>query len=225
MWANYFSSYLQVVYGLPIQKAGYISNIYSYVTCGWAPFLGLLIARYPYPKRIALAAIPIHLLGAGLMIRYRSTDSPLAAVAACQVLLALGGGTLTNTEEIAIMAATDHQHIAVVLAFKAFFAYLGGAVGSAISGAVWTNLGSRYLAENLPEATKGQAREIFASLKEQLAYAVGSPEREAIVRAYQDVQKVQTIAATCIVAVSTIFVVIWRDVNLGERKQTKGRVL
>lgn len=227
LWANYFTSYLQVVHGLSVTHAGYVDNVYSYVTCAWAPLLGLVFRHCcPYPKRVALAAIPVHLAGAGMLVKFRARESPLAGVVASQALLALGGGTLTNAEEIAIMAAAgEHQNVAVVLAFKAFFAYLGGAVGSAVSGAVWTNLLPRYLEEYFPGTERAQAKKIFASLKTQLSYEWGSPERTAIVRAYMDVQKVQTIAATVVVAVSTVFVLIWRDLSLKERVQTKGRVL
>lgn len=227
LWANYFTSYLQVVHGLSVTRASYVDNVYSYVTCAWAPLLGLVFRHCcPYPKRVALAAIPVHLAGAGMLVKFRARESPLAGVVASQALLALGGGTLTNAEEIAIMAAAgEHQNVAVVLAFKAFFAYLGGAVGSAVSGAVWTNLLPRYLEEYFPGTERAQAKKIFASLKTQLSYEWGSPERTAIVRAYMDVQKVQTIAATVVVAVSTVFVLIWRDLSLKERVQTKGRVL
>lgn len=113
----------------------------------------------------------------------------------------------------------------MVLAFKAFFVDLGDAVRSAVSGAVWTNLLPRYLEENLPNAEKSKAKVIFANLKTQLSYEVGSPERDAIVRAYVNFWKVQIIAATVIVAVSTVIVFTWRDLSLKDGAQTKGTVL
>ncbi|KAB2574669.1 Siderophore iron transporter 1 [Lasiodiplodia theobromae] len=57
LWANYFPSYLQVVHGLSVTRASYVDNVYSYVTCAWAPLLGLLFRHCcPHPKRVALAA-------------------------------------------------------------------------------------------------------------------------------------------------------------------------
>lgn len=36
-----FSSYLQVVYNLSVSKAGYITNIYNIVSCGWGVPVGM----------------------------------------------------------------------------------------------------------------------------------------------------------------------------------------
>lgn len=120
-------------------------------------------------------------------VRRHPCSACFSGIVASQELLALGGGTLTNTEEIAIMAAAG-LYFAVVLAFKAFSVDLGGAVRSAVSGAVSTNLLPPYLEENLPNAEKSKAKAIFANLKTQLSYQVSSSERDAIVQAYVDFQ-------------------------------------
>lgn len=63
---------------------------------------------------------------------------------------------------------------------------LGGAVGAAISGAVWTHFIPQKLLQYLPNETKSAAAEIFGSLAKALEYPVGSPTRMAINRSYQE---------------------------------------
>jgi hypothetical protein len=159
------------------------------------------------------------------MSRLRYHETPLPLLCIPQVLIALGGGSLVNTEEIAAMAATTHEGIAIVLAFKALFAYLGGAVGSAISAAIWTRMLPTYLEKHLPESHKDQVEEIFGSLRTQLGYEWGSDVRMGIVRAYEDVWGVSTRTATVIAVVSAVWVLIWKDINLKERRQGPGQQL
>lgn len=142
-----------------------------------------------------------------------------------QILLAWGGATLTNTEEIAIMASSTHSNIASLLAFKALFSWLGVGLGSAISGAIWMNTLPGKLEKHLPDNLKGNSTVIFGSLKKQLSYKWGSPERNAIIDAYSETQRIMTITATVIVTIATVFVLIWRDLKLKERNQTPGNVL
>jgi hypothetical protein len=63
---------------------------------------------------------------------------------------------------------------------------VGAAVGSAVSGAVWGRLVPTKLREYLPEAIKGEADKIYASVVVACSYPWGSPEREAIARSYQE---------------------------------------
>ena len=225
IWDDYYSSYLQVVHGMSVTHAGYVERVYSLVACLWAPLLGYLISRVGKFKIFALIAVPVHALGAGLLIHFRHRGTHIAWLCFTQGLLGLGGGTLTNTEELAVMAATTHSNVAGILAFKALFSYLGGAVGSAIAGALWLNLFPEKLAARLPAGSEASAARIFASLKTQLSYEMGSPEREAIIQTYSDVQKVMAIASTVIVVLASGLVFIWRDLELKGRRQTPGRVL
>ena len=223
-WDGYYTSYLQVVHGLSIKDAGYVANIYNIGSCFWAVVVAVLIRLTSRFKWLALSAIPLMLLGIGLLIHFRQPDSPLGYVIMCQIFIAFAGGTLVICQEIAIMAAAKHEQVAVVLALLSVFTGIGQAVGQSISGAIWTNTLLKYLTLYLPDPLKAQAVTIYASLPTQLSYPRGTPERDAIIAAYAVTQRRMTIAATVITALGFVWILMWRDINLKTVKQVKGRI-
>jgi hypothetical protein len=73
------------------------------------------------------------------MIHFRQPNQSIAGVVFCQILISFGGGAIVTTEQIAAMAATDHQYLAVVLAVEGMMSSIGGAIGSSIGSAIWIN--------------------------------------------------------------------------------------
>lgn len=63
---------------------------------------------------------------------------------------------------------------------------MGGAVGAAISGAIWTHYIPQKLHMYLPPESQADAAEIFGRLTKALSYPMGSATRIAISRAYQE---------------------------------------
>lgn len=127
-------------------------------------------------------------------------------------------------EQIAILAAVDHQQIAAALALLSMCGWIGGAIGSTVSGAIWTNSFSGALSEFLPEDAQASLQEIYGSLDVQLSYEVGSATRLGIQRAYGTAQERMLIAGTAIMGLSLVCVYFIRDYNVGAMKQVKGLV-
>ncbi|KAF2271118.1 MFS general substrate transporter [Lojkania enalia] len=225
IWNSYFFSFLQVVNGLDITRATYVQNIYSIGACFWSLIVGLAIRWSGRFKWLAVYfGVPINILGVGLMIHFRQPDVNIGYIVMCQIFIAFAGGTLVICEQIAAMAATDHQHIAVVLAIEGMFSSIGGAIGSSIAAAVWTGVFPEKLALYLPPETKDQAATIYSDIVTQLSYPKGTPTRHAIERAYGDAQRYMNIGATAILALGLVSVFMWRDIRVKDFKQTKGRV-
>lgn len=174
---------------------------------------------------MAFAAVPVQMLGTGLMIYFRQPGMGIGYVVMCQIFIAFSGGTLVICEEMAVMAAAAHSEVAVVLALLGLFTNIGGAVGQTIAGAIWTNTLPGLLEEYLPDNVKGQAFEIYGSLPKQLQYPMGSPEREAINRAYGDVQRRLVIASVCVLPLAFVFILMWRNINVKKVKQVRGNVV
>ncbi|KAI9733431.1 MAG: hypothetical protein M1834_003515 [Cirrosporium novae-zelandiae] len=224
IWDSYFSTYLQVVNDLSLQDAGYVANIYSIGSCFWAVVVGFLIRTSGSFKWLALCALPLEFLGSGLMIHFRQPNQDIGYVVMCQIFIAFAGGTLVICEEMAVMAASEHEQVAVVLALQALFSSIGGAIGSTISSALWTHIYPKKLAEYLPESTKDQATTIYGSLDVQLSYPVGSPTRIAIQKAMGVAQKYMTITATVILVLCIVEVMIWRNIKVKDFRQVKGTI-
>jgi hypothetical protein len=160
------------------------------------------------------------------MIHFRGPEYNEGYLIMCQIFVAVGGGTMALMTQLAVMAVVSHQDTAAVLAVLGTFNSIGGAVGLAISGAIWTNTLPQQLAQNLPPSINNQSSTIFGSLTEQLSYARGSPERDGIIMSYAYLQKILCIAATCISIVSLVLVWGLKDVRLKQVKQpVKGLVV
>ncbi|KAL2024855.1 hypothetical protein VTK56DRAFT_3554 [Thermocarpiscus australiensis] len=226
IWDSYFLSLLQVLYGLDVTRSSYIMNIYSIGSCFWALVVGFLVRVTGRFKWLALYfGVPVAILGVSLMAAFRQPDVNIGYVVMCQVFIAVAGGTLVICEQMAAMAATTHQYIAVVLAVEAMFANVGGAIGSTVAGAIWNGVFPARLAEYLPPESQGNLTAIVGSLPVQLSYPVGSPTRTAIQHAYGDAQRIMIIASTVLQVISLVSVIVWRDIKVKDFKQVKGLVV
>ncbi|KAF2691421.1 siderophore iron transporter mirB [Lentithecium fluviatile CBS 122367] len=226
LWNAYFSSFLQVVSGLSLRDATYVSNIYIVGSCFFSVIVGLLIKVSGRFKWIALTlGLPITALGVGLMAHFRHSSHPVVWLILCQLLIAFSGGALVITEQIAVMAATDHQYIAVVLALEGMFSAVGGGIGSSVAAAIWTGVFPVKLMEYLPVEKRGEWAGIYASLGTQLQFKKGTATRVAIERAYGDAQMAMCAAATAVLVFGFVSVLLWRDIRVCDFKQTKGRVV
>ena len=224
-WNSYFSSFLQVVNGLSVTDASYVVQAYTVgsVVCSLA--VGLLI-HYTgrYKPTCLYFGIPLSILGMGLMINFRRPDGNIGYIIMCQIFISFAAGAIIICDEIAIMAAASHQHIAVVLAVLGMFGNIDGAIGLTVAAAIWQDVLPKKLAEYLPASELPNLPTIYEDMTVQLSYEVGPPARIAIQHAYGDAQMLMLVAGTAVWAVGIVAVVMWRDIKVIGIKQTKGHV-
>jgi len=224
-WNSFFSSFLQVVNDLSVTDASYVVQVYTVGSCLCAIAVGALIHYTGRYKPVCLYfGIPMSILGLGLMINFRKPDGYVGYIVMCQIFVSFAAGTIEICDEIAIMAAASHQHIAVVLAVEGLFSNIGGAIGLTVAAAIWQGVFPKKLAEYLPASELPNLPMIYEDLTTQLSYAVGSPTRIAIQHAYGDAQTNMLIAGTAVWAIGIVAVVMWRDIKVIGIKQVKGHV-
>ncbi|KAF3041919.1 hypothetical protein E8E12_007317 [Didymella heteroderae] len=223
-WNNYFTSFLQVVSNLTLAEAGYVSSTFDVISGFLLLGCGFIISKTGRFRWLLFIAIPFYLLGQGLMIHFRQPNTKVGYLVICQIFIAVGGSIIILCEQLAVMAAADHLHIAPVLALLNIFGWLGGAVGSTISGAIWTNSFPQALARLLPEEDLENLDSIYGDLTIQLSYERGTLTRVAIEQAYGIAQKRMLIAGTCIMSLTLIWIVLIKNYNVAKMRQTKGRV-
>lgn len=221
-WNGYFTSFLQVVYGTSITTAGYINSIFGVVSGVWLFGVGFLIKRTSRFRWLLFCAVPLYMLGVGLMIYFRTPSWSVGYTTMCQIFIAFAGGTMIICQQVAVQAASDHNNVASALALLNVFGSMGGAVGSSISGAIWTHTLPGALKRLLPKSAKGDWQKIYASLEVQLGYSKGSAVRHAIALAYAVTQSKMLIAGTAIMALSLVWMFVIRDLRLAKDAQTKG---
>ncbi|KAI6249423.1 MFS siderochrome iron transporter 1 [Erysiphe necator] len=224
LWDNNFLPFLQVVYGLSITNAGYISNIYSIGSCLWAViFAGLLRATGRF-KHLAILHLCLELLGVGLMIHFRQPSTYIGYVIMCQIFIAFASGGLVISEQMAVIAACSHETVAIPLALLALFSSLGGAIGTSISGAIITNKFPAILDRALPGNLTLNAL-IYGNLEKQLSYPFGTPEREAIIYAYVETMWYQTCIGAAFLLPCFFFLAVWDNFNLKKLESVPGTLL
>lgn len=224
IWGGYFYSMLQVVWGLSVTEASYISSIFRVGQCLFAIGVGLAIRYTGRFKWLAVyIGMPLNMLAIGLMIYFRRPDQDIGFIAMTQIFVSFSGGTTVICGELAMMAPSDQQHLAVILAILNLFGSIGSAIGGTISTTIWTSEFYQKLVQYMPAGS--DAASTYASLVTQLSYEEGSPEREAINRAYGETQRYMLITSICFVACAYVCVFLWRDIEVKNLKQVKGRVI
>jgi MFS family permease len=226
IWNGYFTSFLQVALNVSVTNSGYIYNIYSIGSCLSSIFVGLLIRFTGRFKWLTLYfGVPLTILGVGLMIAFREPGAYVGYIVMCQIFIAFAGGACVIGEQVAVMAAAKHQHVAVVLAVEGMFANVGGAIGQTVAAAIWQGIFPVRLAELLPAEEMSNFLMIYGDIQTQLSYPWGSPTREAINIAYGEAQKWMLVAATAITVICIPAVAVWRDIKVKDFKQVKGNVI
>lgn len=199
----YFYSYLLIVDNKSIAAAGHITQTFSFTSTVASIAVSFLIKYTAHYKYFITVGACIYLLGMGLMMKYRTEFASTGTLVGCQIALGLGGGMLNVPTQLGVQASASHQQVAAATAMWLTILEVGGAVGSAISGAVWSNLVPGKLERYLPASAQDQALLIYGNITLSSSYEIyprGSLERIAINRAYQETMTTLLIIAVCIAA-------------------------
>jgi MFS family permease len=224
-WASYFGSFLQVVNDLSVTHASYVVQTYTVGGVIFSILTGVFIHYTGRFKNLCLYfGIPMSILGIGLMIYFRHPNGKIGYIVMCQIFISVAEGVVVICDEIAVMAAASHRHIAVVLAILGIFSGIGGAIGLTIAAAIWQGVFPVKLAEYLPAEELPNLLLIYEDLTTQLSYPVGTPARLAIQMAYGDAQKMMLVTGTAVWVLGLGAVVMWRDIGVIGIKQVKGHV-
>ena len=116
------------------------------------------------------------------MIHSRGADSNDVEVVFTQLIQGLGGGFASVCSSVAAQASVPHADMAITTAMVLLWTEIGGAVGSAVAGAIWTNTMPGKLAEHIPGANETVIAELFASITNVIAFPIGDPVRDGAIQ-------------------------------------------
>ncbi|KAI0554971.1 siderophore iron transporter mirC [Xylaria curta] len=225
----YFYSYLLVVQHQSVPAAGHITQTFSFTSTVTSIVVSLLIKYTRHYKYFVTSGSLIYLLGVGLMIRYRTEDTTTGSLVGTQIAVGIGGGMLNVPAQLGVQASASHQQVAAATAVFLTIVEIGGAVGAAISGAVWTQNIPSKLSEYLPADVSSQAHTIFGDVtvaSNYTLYPAGSPARMAINRSYQETMHTLLIIAISLCAPLVLLSLLMRNYKLDAVKQgVKGKVI
>lgn len=195
----YFTSYLYVVPNLSVKTAGRIAETFNVSASVTAVVVGLLVSLTKHYKYWVTFGACIYLMGIGLMIRYRNENTTVGSLVGTQIAVGIGGGILNQPVLLGVQASASHSEMAAVTAVFLTILEVGGAVGTAVSGAIWTSSIQSKLRAYLPPSAQGEVEAIFGSVvTASTMYPPGTPERAAIDRAYYETMRILLICAVCL---------------------------
>ncbi|KAI1431421.1 siderophore iron transporter mirC [Xylaria sp. CBS 124048] len=225
----YFYSYLLVVQQQSIVSAGHITQTFSFASTVTSVVVSLLIKYTRHYKYFVMFGSLIYLLGVGLMIRYRTMDASVGSLVGTQIAVGIGGGMLNVPAQLGVQASANHQQVAAATAVFLTLIEIGGAVGAAISGAVWTQLVPSKLSEYLPADMASEAHTIFGDVtvaSNYTMYPPGSDARMAINRSYQETMQVLLTIAIVFCAPMVLLSFFMKNYKLDAVDQgVKGKVI
>ncbi|EEQ30695.1 siderophore iron transporter mirC [Microsporum canis CBS 113480] len=194
----YFYSYLQVVQGKPVVTAGRITQTFSFMSTIAALVVSFMIKYSKRYRPFITFGCVVYILGLVLMLATHKSGKSTLQILVVQSLIGVGGGLVNVPVQLGVQASANHQQVAAATAMFLTALEMGGAVGSAVSGAIWTTYLPSKLVKYLPDETKGEATEIFGKLTKALSYPMGSPTRDAIIRSYEETMQTLLTIAICV---------------------------
>lgn len=226
-WDLYYYYFVYVVYNLNVSETGYMTEIYNVGSCFWGVVFGVYIRWSHHFKYAALFfGLPMLMLGAGLTIYFRSNAHGIGYVVMSQIFIAFGGGTLVIAEDMAVMAASDRSGVAMALSIIGLSSSIGGAIGDAVSGAIFGGTWLKAYESAAPADAQSLAETLYlGGYLSQTEYAPGTAVREAINYAWGRVQFYEGIAATCVLVLGIPAIAMWKNYNVKERQQNKGTLV
>ncbi|KAI1784448.1 drug:h+ antiporter [Ganoderma leucocontextum] len=215
---TYLYSFILITKDWPLINVTYFNQAQNVALTFFGILAGLSMRFLHRYKWILIVGLSIRALGVGLMIHSRGADGSDAEIVWTQILQGLGGGFSTLAVSVAAQGAVPHVDMAVTTAMILLWSEVGGAVGSAVAGAIWTSEMPIKLAEHLPNVDQTTRGKLFGSITDVMALPFGDPTREGVIAAYGDVMKLMLIAATVLSVVSLVLSFFIPNWYLGDKQ-------
>lgn len=134
------------------------------------------------------------------MIAYRTENASTWAIIGTQIAVGIGGGFLNVPAQLGVQASASHQQVAAATTVFLTILEVGGAVGAAVSGAIWSTYVPSKLQQYLPPDLAANYTTIYGDFtiaSNYTLYPRDTPARVAINRAYNETMRYMLIGAIC----------------------------
>ena len=219
---NYLYTVLVVAFDFPIESATRIGSFFSFFGVLSGVVTGLIIFKIRRLKYVIVVGTCIFMASFGLLIKFPGGASSTSqwGLIGGQVLSGLAGGLFAYPTQASIQASASREHVAILTGLYLSFYNVGSALGTCVSGAVWTTTLLPVLKANLAfQPDEELARNIYNSPFSIIAkYPVGTEIRTAVIESYSHVQQLLCIAGICVCVPMIAFALALRNPRLSEDK-------
>ncbi|CAE6442786.1 unnamed protein product [Rhizoctonia solani] len=213
---SYLYSFVFVIKGWELRYLNYFSSTQTVALTVFGIIAGAIMRTTHRYKWMLVTGLFIRLFGVGLMIHSRGAKGNTGELVMTQVIQGLGGGFAAVASQVSAQASVPHSEVAIVTAMVLLVTEIGGAIGTAMAGGIWTNTMPRQLEIHLPDVNSTVRAELFSSITTIASYPPGDPIREGVIQAYDETMKVLLIAATAIAIIPPALALLMPDYFLGD---------
>jgi SIT family siderophore-iron:H+ symporter-like MFS transporter len=182
----------------------------------------MIIYRTRRLKYLIICGTCLFMMAYGLVLYFRGgTDGgSKAGVITAQILLGLAGGFFAYPTQASVQAATTHEHMAVLTGIYLGSFNIGSALGTCVSGAIWTQTLYKSLVDNLAfQSNTTLAHAVYDSPFEVVPfYPIGTPERSAIILSYRHVQRLLCVTGICLATPMIALAFVLRNPKLSKEQ-------
>ncbi|WWC60725.1 uncharacterized protein I303_103301 [Kwoniella dejecticola CBS 10117] len=219
-FTTYFQSFQQVAVRVSPAKASQIDNTLRIVFQVTAIIVGLVMRFWtPICRKLNLGerrfhtkwpiwiGIPLCAIGIAIDINFVQNPRRSSSIASFVVAKAIYG------------IGRGRGELAMATGIFYFAMSLGGAIGVAVAGSVWSETLPTTLISNLPAAAKDQAQVIYGNIATAIKYDPNSEVGLAILKSYVHTMKILAIVATCLQVPMLIGMFFVKDIVLTEQEE------
>ncbi len=180
--ASYLPTFLQMVDGASATESGLLVLPMMGGIVGASIISGQLISRTGHYRSYPILGGAISAVGMWLLSKL-GTDTPRLDYSLWMAVLGAGIGLVMPVLVLAVQNAVDPADLGTATSANNYFRQIGGSVGAAIFGTLFTNRLAHALTERLPAGARLPDPE---SITPQLVHALPPALRDGYIRAYAD---------------------------------------
>ncbi|TPX08015.1 uncharacterized protein E0L32_010346 [Thyridium curvatum] len=219
---NYLYTVLVVAFDFPIETATRIVSFFSFFGVASGVIVGMVIYKTRRLKNIIVGGTCLFMVSFLILIRYTggADSASRAGMVGGQVLIGLAGGLFAYPTQASIQASATREHVAVLTGLYLSFYNIGSALGTCLSGAIWTQTLYGQLRDNLAfQPNETLARAVYDNPFDVVpGFPVGTEVRAAIISSYQNVQRLLCVAGLCLCVPMIGFALVLRNPRLSEEE-------
>lgn len=215
---TYLYSFVLVVKPWSLVNATYFIQAQSVALTFFGIIAGVSMRFLHRYKYVLVIGLVVRLAGVAMMIHSRGANASDAELVWTQILQGFGGGFAAVSSQVGAQASVPHADVAIITAVVLLVTEIGGAVGNACAGAIWSNTMPVNLAKYLPWLTDEQRAELYGSITLAASYPRGDPVREGVINAYDDTMKIMVTAATILSVIPVLLALAMPNWYLGDKQ-------